>query len=285
MRAEKFILRLWWNSLILRIRSWNFGVKSTKARRIYAKEVLISKKKMNSHSQQADGTAKLSGRDYEFGEPTQRRERTARSEDCSRELRGEPGESQPTETKKKTLKPGKTSGRFKVTSFNRHHIEPRVQLYVPKGKKCSLFHWKTLMWPGLLTKIWTSCKKNVSTITGMWTRIKVYQILGQDSQSSLSWKKNLSRDCDGVGWNCNPFFWASFKSHNYSLFWWGLQVFLRGTSLGLSKLHRISSMLWSSSIGFTAMKNTDCFSPLRLFPPVINPLLNSETMSLAFPTW
>ena len=47
----------------------------------------------------ADGTAKVSGRDYELREPAQRRERTARSEDCSRELRGEPGESQPTETK------------------------------------------------------------------------------------------------------------------------------------------------------------------------------------------
>ena len=41
---------------------------------------------------------------------------------------------------KMTLKPVPTCGRSKVTSFNRHHIEPRVQLYVPKGKKRSLFH-------------------------------------------------------------------------------------------------------------------------------------------------
>ena len=46
----------------------------------------------------ADGTAKLSGGDYEFREPTLRREQTARSEDFSRELQGEPGESQPTES-------------------------------------------------------------------------------------------------------------------------------------------------------------------------------------------
>ena len=38
----------------------------------------------------ADGTAKLSGRDYEFRESTPRREPTVRSEDFSRELHGEP---------------------------------------------------------------------------------------------------------------------------------------------------------------------------------------------------
>ena len=37
----------------------------------------------------ADGTAKLSGRDYEFREPTLRRETTVRSEHLSRELQGE----------------------------------------------------------------------------------------------------------------------------------------------------------------------------------------------------
>ena len=30
-----------------------------------------------------------------------------------------------------TLKPAKIFGLLKVTSFYRHHIEPRVQLYVP----------------------------------------------------------------------------------------------------------------------------------------------------------
>ena len=41
----------------------------------------------------ADGTAKLSGIDYEFEEPTLRRKQTARSEDFSGEFEGEPGES------------------------------------------------------------------------------------------------------------------------------------------------------------------------------------------------
>ena len=45
----------------------------------------------------ADGTAKLSGRDYEFRVPTLRRERAVRSENLSWELQGESGVSQPTE--------------------------------------------------------------------------------------------------------------------------------------------------------------------------------------------
>ena len=62
-------------------------------------------------------------------------------------------------------------------------------------------------------------------------------------------------------------------------------VFLYGAILGLSKSHRLSSMLWSSSIGFTAVKNTDCLSLLRLLPSGINPLLIVECISLIFPTW
>ena len=46
----------------------------------------------------ADGTAKFSGRDYDFRESTLRREPTVRSEDFCRELHDESGESQPTET-------------------------------------------------------------------------------------------------------------------------------------------------------------------------------------------
>ena len=46
---------------------------------------------------------------------------------------------------------------------------------------------------------------------------------------------------------------------NTLCFWWRLQVLLYGTILGLSKLHRASLMLWSSSIGFTAVKKRIAF--------------------------
>ena len=46
----------------------------------------------------ADGTAKLSGRDHEFREPTPRREQLVGSEDLSGELQGEAEGLQPTES-------------------------------------------------------------------------------------------------------------------------------------------------------------------------------------------
>ena len=67
-------------------------------RRINTKEILIRQKDDEFIFPVADGTAKLSGRDYEFRESTLRREPTVRIEDFSRELHDEPGESQPTET-------------------------------------------------------------------------------------------------------------------------------------------------------------------------------------------
>ena len=46
-----------------------------------------------------DGTAKLWGRDYEFQEPTLRREQTLRSEGLIGDPQGEADESQPAETR------------------------------------------------------------------------------------------------------------------------------------------------------------------------------------------
>ena len=79
----------------------------------------------------ADGTAKLSGWHYDFLESTLRREQTVRSEDCSGELQGEPGESQPTEwtdDAEARADLWSTQGDF----IYRHRNEPRVYLYVSK---------------------------------------------------------------------------------------------------------------------------------------------------------
>ena len=66
--------------------------------KINAKEVLISHKGDEFKFPVADGTAKLSGRDYDFRASTLRREPIVRSEDFSGELQGDSGESQPTES-------------------------------------------------------------------------------------------------------------------------------------------------------------------------------------------
>ena len=62
-----------------------------------------------------------------------RREQTVRSEDFSRELHGEPGESQPTESTE-NAEARADSWSFQGDFIYRHHCEPRVQLYVPKDE-------------------------------------------------------------------------------------------------------------------------------------------------------
>ena len=97
-------------------------------RRISAKDILITQKGDQFIFPVADGTAKLSGRDYEFRKSTPRREQTVRSEDYSGELEeGEPGESPPTES---TDDDEKRADFWSIQGdfIYRHHNEPRVQL-------------------------------------------------------------------------------------------------------------------------------------------------------------
>ena len=68
-------------------------------RRLNAKEVLITPKNGEFVFPVADGSAKLSGRDYELQEPTQRREPTVRTENLSGESHGDREGFQPEETK------------------------------------------------------------------------------------------------------------------------------------------------------------------------------------------
>ena len=85
----------------------------------------------------ADGTAKLSGREYEFREPTQRRERTVGIEDLSGELQGELEGPQPTESKD-DAEARRDFWSVQGGFIYRHHNEPRVQLYVPNEESCPI---------------------------------------------------------------------------------------------------------------------------------------------------
>ena len=78
-----------------------------------------------------DGSAKLSGRDYKFQEPTVQRESTVRSKNLSGESHGDRKEFQPEETKDDEEIP-KDFWSIQGDFIYRHHIEPRVQLYVPR---------------------------------------------------------------------------------------------------------------------------------------------------------
>ena len=76
----------------------------------------------------ADGSATLSGRDYEFQESTLRREHTVKREILSGESQGDGEEFQPEETKDDAGTQEdfwSNQGDF----IYRHHLEPRVQFF------------------------------------------------------------------------------------------------------------------------------------------------------------
>ena len=96
-------------------------------RRSNAKEVFDATKGGNIIFPVADGTAKLSGRDHEFREPTLNREQPLRSG----ELQGEPEGFQPTETKDDG-EAWKDFWSIPGDFIYLRHIEPRVRPHVPK---------------------------------------------------------------------------------------------------------------------------------------------------------
>ena len=126
----------------------------------------------------ADGTAKLSGRDYEFQEPT------VRSEDLSGELLGEPGVSQPTET---TDDANAHADFWSIQGdfIYRHHNEPRVQLYVPKEETFTTPLKYVDVTRTSYTNLVDVLQENEFTIIGMSIGADICQILGEDSQNSL----------------------------------------------------------------------------------------------------
>ena len=79
----------------------------------------------------ADGTAKLSGRDYEFQESTPRRQWTVRKENFSGESHSDREEFRP-EVPKDDQGIRKDFWSIQGDVIYRHLLEPRAQLYVPK---------------------------------------------------------------------------------------------------------------------------------------------------------
>ena len=110
---------------------------------IGAKGVLIAQRGNEFVFPVADGTAKLSGRDYELREPSPRWEQTEWSENLSGETRGASGETQPSEPT------DDAEARADFWSIQgdfiyRQHTEPQVHLYVPKEETFPIPQ-KTLM--------------------------------------------------------------------------------------------------------------------------------------------
>ena len=80
----------------------------------------------------ADGTAKLFGRNYGVRESTLRREQLVGSEDLREDLQGYSEKSQPIDETKDDAEARNYFWLMEGDFNYRHHIEPRVQLDVPK---------------------------------------------------------------------------------------------------------------------------------------------------------
>ena len=93
--------RIWKGDILIAVieELENLEASEVYPERLNAKEVLITQRKGELVLLVADGTAKLSGRDHEFQEPTLRREQTVRRESFSGESQGEAEETQPTESR------------------------------------------------------------------------------------------------------------------------------------------------------------------------------------------
>ena len=97
-------------------------------RRLNAKEVLITQKDGNFVFLVADGSAKLSGRDCEFQEPTLRRESTVRRVNLSGESHGDKEEEFRPEEQEDDAEDREGFWSIQGHFIYCHHVEPRVQL-------------------------------------------------------------------------------------------------------------------------------------------------------------
>ena len=85
------------------------------------------------NAKEVDGSAKLSGRDYEFQEPTLRRESTVKRENLNGESHGDREEFRPEESED-DADARKDFWSIQGYFIYRHHVEPRVQFFVPREK-------------------------------------------------------------------------------------------------------------------------------------------------------
>ena len=93
-----------------------------------AKEVLITQREGEIVFLVADGAAKLSGRDYEFREPTPRREKTVRRENFSGDTHVEAEESQRTDSRD-DIEARRDFWSIQGDFIYRRHIEPKLRCY------------------------------------------------------------------------------------------------------------------------------------------------------------
>ena len=129
-RGEDFGKEILWSQTFRNWKTWT-RQKSTLEESMQKKSIDTTKGE-DCIFPVADGTAKLSGRDHECREPAWRVGTTCEKWRSQWRTSRRTRRVLNRQKQKRTLKPGKTFGRSNVDFIDRHHIEPRVQLYVPK---------------------------------------------------------------------------------------------------------------------------------------------------------
>ena len=117
------------------------------------------------------------------------------------------------------LSPEETSCRYKVTSSIVIILNLWVQLWVPKEETFPIPLKYMDVARSTHTDLDVMQEKKVSVTTGMSIRTEACQIRGEDSQSSLNWKRKLQKDTCDLGRD-----WQRFKrlpDHNIDRQKWG----------------------------------------------------------------
>ena len=108
----------------------NLDASDIHARRLNAKKIITPKSGEHFIFSIAYGTVKLSGRDHGIRKSTLTRDQPVRSEDLRGDLQG--SSTQPTDDMKDDREGRKDFWSIERNFIYRHHVQPRVQLNVPK---------------------------------------------------------------------------------------------------------------------------------------------------------
>ena len=140
------------------------------ARRLNAKELLTPMSGEKFTFPIADGTVKLSGREQRLRTPTLTRDRLERGEE-QEILQGESEGSSSTPRQDSLWYDGEAKSDFRTITrefIYRHHVEPRVKLYVPKEESFLIPLKYIDVTRTTHTSLLTCCLKNRLKTTGTW---------------------------------------------------------------------------------------------------------------------
>ena len=188
-----------------------FGVIEIYFKILNAQELLITQRDEEFVFPVADGSAKLSGENYEFQEPTLRRESTVRRENLSGESHGDREEFQPEETKDdEGVNKDFWAHAEARKDFLSHHVEPRSS--VALAEKRIMSYSTEFFWCHQVNL----CRfGDCSRKENLWKfGCQICQIRGRVSQDLRYWTKLLWKEKGNPGEEEN---WREFKQHHVQI--------------------------------------------------------------------